>query len=51
MPYTNGQLIEKSEDKCKIIAFTNQDYRPLYKLVEVEMDWVDTTTYLGVVMQ
>jgi len=23
------------------------NYRPLYKLGEVEMDWVDTKTYLG----
>jgi len=53
MPYTNSQLIGKclsTKGKCKIIAFDNQNYRPLYKLGEVEIDWVDTT-HLGDVMQ
>jgi len=40
-----------NKGKCKIVAFGNQNYRPLYKLGEVEMDWVDTATYLGVVTQ
>jgi len=43
MPFNKG--------KCQIIAFGNQTYRPLYKLGEVEMNWLDTTTYLEVVMQ
>jgi len=40
-----------NEGKCKIIAFGNQNYKSLYKLPEVQMDWVDSTTYLGVAMQ
>ena len=35
----------------KVIAFESQNYRPTYKLGEALMDWADTTTYLGVVMQ
>ena len=40
-----------NDKKCKVIAFGSQNYRPTYKLGEAEMDWTDTTTYLGVVMQ
>ena len=40
-----------NDKKCEVIAFYSQNYRPTYKLGEAEMDWTDTTTYLGVVMQ
>jgi len=43
MPFNKG--------KCQIKALGNQNYRPLYRLGEIEMDWVDTTIYLEVVMQ
>ena len=37
--------------KCKVIAFGNQNYRQTYNLGEVVKDWADTTTYLDVIMQ
>ena len=41
-----------NDEKCSVIAFVSQNYIPTYKLGEaVIMDWADTTTYLGVVMQ
>ena len=37
--------------KCKVIAFESQNYRPAYNVGEAVIDWTDTTTYLGVIMQ
>ena len=37
--------------KCKVIAFGSQNYRPTYKLGEAVIDWPDTITYLGVVIE
>jgi len=50
MLYTNGQLNGKyisTKNKDKVIAFGGHRYRPLYKLAEVKMKWVNTATYLG----
>ena len=40
-----------NDKQCKVIAFGNQNYRPICTLGETGMNWADMTTYLGVIMQ
>ena len=40
-----------NDKKCKAIVDGSQNYRSTYKLLETVMDWADTTTYLGDIMQ
>jgi len=45
-------IVIVSESKTILIlsSIIINNYRPLYQLGEVEMDWVDTKTNLGIVM-
>jgi len=40
-----------NDKKCHVIAFGDQTYRPDYRLGNVQMEWTESTKYLGVIMQ
>jgi len=39
------------EIKCKVLAFGDQKYRPVYMVEKVDMNLINTARYMGVLMQ